>query len=78
MSAWAIFADQPTALAGVATINSNMGLPVNGSAVTTTWAVPRQTGDGKWAIPDAGAAMAGVIGSTGTDAPAWPVVAGMI
>jgi hypothetical protein len=80
MTTWLIFGDRQAADDAVARIDANMGFPGTDPAdVTSSWAVPRETADGKWAIemPPKPADLAGVEGYVETDAPAWPEESGM-
>jgi hypothetical protein len=68
---WRLYPSQAEAEADVAIIDARMGFTGN---ITTTWAVPRETADGQWAIPspDDDSGLSGSVG-----APEWPAESGI-
>lgn len=77
MADWMIFPDAASAAAVVATIDANMGLAPGGSDVTTTWAVPVATADGKWAIARPEDRFLGGVAGYTLAVPAWPADPGI-
>jgi hypothetical protein len=74
---WDLFPSQDACTAAVATINKNMSFPLADGS-TLTWAEPRETADGKYAIPEPPAErMTGVTGYTTTTNPTWPATQGI-
>lgn len=70
---WGVFTNNTAANAAIARINANKGYPIRPDYVTLTWAVPRQTIDGKAAfeLPDA-RFTTGVGARTEVVKPTWP------